>query len=663
MFRAGPSARVAGLGLLVCCATAAGAQQHSTSAELSLDSLLNTRISAASKYDQRAAEAPASVTIITSDDIRQYGYRTFADVLEGVRGFYLSNDRNYPYLGTRGFSRPTDYNNRVLVLVDGHTLNESVWGGVAIGSDLPINLDAVERIEIVRGPGSVLYGSSAMFAVINIVTKSGTEIDGLTTSANVGSPGMRQVAIAGGRALGTSGSFEASALVGRSDGEDLYFSEYDAPETNFGRASGLDWEDRVSGIGGVTWGGFEARAGYLWRSKGIPTGSFDSHFGDTRTESTDGNAWAEIGVRREIRNSYRLTARLYADRYRYDGVYPSDSGPAYSDAGGSTSAGAEAMLVWDATSRNRLTLGAEYRDVLHAEYIEVFEDGSSVRDDAPFHSASVFAQNELQVLPRLSVVTGLRADKTSGFPMAFAPRIAVIATPDRFTTVKALYGEAFRAPAAAEARLSTSFYQRNADLEPERIHTVELSVQRRLARLLLGGVSLYEYRISNLIDQVEIDEDATLQYRNVASSMGRGIELELDVVPGGPFSAHAAYTFQTARDRTTDARMTNSPEQIGTLSMAARLSQSLRSAVVLRRETGRLALDGSSTPSFVRTDINLGYALPLSRLGGLGKSAEVSLRVNNVFDTRYFTPGGVEHRQAAIVQDGRAFTMRLNWRY
>jgi iron complex outermembrane receptor protein len=654
-------ARLAGLGLIAICATAVEAQQ--TSAEVSLDSLLNTRISAASKYDQRAAEAPASVTIITSDDIRNYGYRNFQEVLEGVRGFYVSNDRNYPYLGTRGFSRPTDYNNRILVLVDGHTLNEPVWGGVSVGTDLPINLDAVERIEIVRGPGSVLYGSSAMFAVINVVTKSGTEIDGLATSANLGSAGMRQLGVAGGHAFGTSGSFAVSALASRSDGEDLYFAEYDAPETNFGRVRGLDWEERIGGVGGVQWGGVTARAGYRWRAKGIPTGAYDARFGDSRTETTDDNLWSEVALRREIRNAYRLTARLYADRYHYDGVYPEDAGPEYVDLGQATTTGAEAMIVWDASSRNRMTFGSDYRRVFRAAYAETYPDGSVYEDNAPFHSASVFAQNELHVLPRLTLVTGLRVDKMSDVSAALAPRVAVIATPDRRTTIKALYGEAYRAPSAAEARLTTTFYERNPELEPERIQTLELSLQRRLASPILANVSLYEYRISDLIDQVEFGDEGRARFENVSSSRGRGLELELDVVPGGPLSARLALALQRARDLSTEERLSNSPDRIGTLSVMARLPMRMRSAVIVRHESSRLTLDGSSTPDFVRTDLNLGYAFPTSFLGDAGRSADLSLRVTNLFDTRYLVPGGDEHRQTAITQDGRALTMRLDWRY
>ncbi|MCK4591194.1 MAG: TonB-dependent receptor plug domain-containing protein, partial [Candidatus Latescibacteria bacterium] len=137
--------------------------------DIQLEDLLNVKISTAAKYEQTISEAPASVTIITSEDIKRYGYRTLDEVLMSVRGFYTRNDRNYAYMGIRGFSRPGDYDNRILVLINGHTLNENVYGAPFFGTDLGMNLDTIERIEIVRGPGSAVYGTGAMFAVVNVI--------------------------------------------------------------------------------------------------------------------------------------------------------------------------------------------------------------------------------------------------------------------------------------------------------------------------------------------------------------------------------------------------------------------------------------------------------------------------------------------------------------
>ena len=87
---------------------------------------MNVNIFTASKRWQKIVEAPASVSIVTADEIQKYGYRTLAEILRSMPGIYIGNDRNYSFIGVRGVSRPGDYNTRVLLLVDGHRLNDNV---------------------------------------------------------------------------------------------------------------------------------------------------------------------------------------------------------------------------------------------------------------------------------------------------------------------------------------------------------------------------------------------------------------------------------------------------------------------------------------------------------------------------------------------------------
>jgi iron complex outermembrane receptor protein len=104
--------------------------------EMSIEDLMNVTVYGASKFDQKLSEAPSSVSIVTADEIKKYGYRTLADIVRTVRGFYLSYDRNYSYIGVRGFSRPGDYNTRILLLVDGHRINDNVYNQAMTGTDL-----------------------------------------------------------------------------------------------------------------------------------------------------------------------------------------------------------------------------------------------------------------------------------------------------------------------------------------------------------------------------------------------------------------------------------------------------------------------------------------------------------------------------------------------
>jgi iron complex outermembrane receptor protein len=268
--------------------------QEGEAALSALDSLLSVPVSAAARHAQGRSEAPASISVVTSEDIQRYGYRTLEDVFRTLPGFYVSNDRNYSYVGTRGFSRPTDYNNRLLLLVDGHTINDRFYGGAAVGSDFGISLDAVDRIELARGPASAVYGTGGMLAVINVVTKSAEAADGVLISAEAGNLGRHGVSMLFGQTTNSKLDITASFNWSEQNGEDIYFPEFDAPESNNGTAVGLDWERFLGGTAGLRYGSFEARGAIGSRSKGVPTAAWETNFGDPAAETWDAFGFAEL---------------------------------------------------------------------------------------------------------------------------------------------------------------------------------------------------------------------------------------------------------------------------------------------------------------------------------------------------------------------------------
>jgi hypothetical protein len=118
-------------------------------ADLPLDDLLNLQVTGASRTAQRRSEAAGSVTVITAAEIKALGYRKLADALRTVRGLNVVYDRTYSYLGVRGFFAPGDYNTRVLLLIDGNRVNENLYDMAFIGTEAPIDIDLVERIEFI----------------------------------------------------------------------------------------------------------------------------------------------------------------------------------------------------------------------------------------------------------------------------------------------------------------------------------------------------------------------------------------------------------------------------------------------------------------------------------------------------------------------------------
>lgn len=167
----------------------------------------------ASKYEQKLTEAPARISVATANEIQRFGYRTLTDILNSLPGIYSTYDRSYTFIGNRGFGIPGDYNTRILLLID-----------------------LIDRVEVVRGPASSLYGSNAFFGVINVITKRGRDLQGLEVSA-AGSQETYQGRLSYGERFDNGLEILLSASGYDSQGNDsLNYPEFDDPETNNGIA-------------------------------------------------------------------------------------------------------------------------------------------------------------------------------------------------------------------------------------------------------------------------------------------------------------------------------------------------------------------------------------------------------------------------------------------
>ena len=632
-------------------AKASAQETDPPSAGSSLDELLEVKISGAAKYDQTARQAPASVSIITSEEIERYGYRTLADALVTRRGFFVSYDRNYTYIGVRGFSRPTDYNNRILLLLDGHTINENVYGAAQLGSEFPIELDVVDHIEIIRGPGSALYGTGAMLAVVNVVLKKGSALNGGRLALGGGSYHRLQGTLSAGKELERGPDLLASVFGTDVKGQNLFYPEYDSPETGNGIARNGDSDRSYGGIAAATWGDFRLTGLWTSRDKGIPTGSFDTEFGNSAARTSDSHRFLDLRYEHGLTPNLLLTARVYADHYGYEGVYPYET--RFLERTDDDWYGGEVRARWDPLPNNRLTVGAEYRSDTRAEYRSFDAGVPSFQGDFPFDVASFYLQDEFQVTPSLAVTAGLRHDHYATTGSSTNPRAAIVFNPSPSSTAKLLYGRAFRAPNVFETRYGTGA---NPDLEAERIETIEAIWEQRLSPSLFGTISVYQSRITDLIDQTVDPADGAFQFRNVGAALARGAELGFTARFTEGLFGYASYAYQKAKDGPSGAELTNSPDQAFKLGVSCPLIGPLHLSGDLLYETGRLTVQDSRTAAYFVSNLTLSVdpgQLPV----------RVLAQVRNLFDVDYGTPGGFQHRQAAIRQDGRNYVLRLEYRF
>jgi outer membrane receptor for ferrienterochelin and colicins len=663
--------RSAATTVLLALATAARlAAQESDLAGRSLEDLLKMQIpsvEAASMRSQKTIDAPSSVTIVTADEIRHYGYRTFADVLRSVRGFYVSYDRNYSYVGVRGFGRPGDYNGRVLLLVDGHRINDDVYDGALVGTEFPLDVDLIDHVEVVRGPGSSLYGTSAFFAVINVVTKTGEGVKGLEVAGDAGSFETYRGRLTYGRRAGSGLDALVSGTLYDSQGPDrLYYPEYDDPSTHDGVAAGVDDDRFGSAFGRLSYRNVTLAASYVSREKTVPTGSFETVFGDPRNQTTDTRGYVDLSYARTLAGGTDFSARLYYDHYEYDGTYIYDYSETDEpflvenrDLGKGRWWGAEARAGHTFFGKHTLTLGGEYRDYLQqyqanydADPFVEYLDGDRSGD-----VAALYLQDEFAISPRVLLSAGARYDHYSTFGGTTNPRFAFIVRPSAKSAVKLLYGQAFRAPSAYELYYEAPTSKANLDLGPERIKTAEAVWEQYVGDRLRATASVFYSRIDDLISQTLDPADGMILYENLGRAETRGIEAEVAIrLPSG-FEARAAYTYADATDRETGEWLTNSPHHVFQANaLVPIVSGKLLAGLELQSLSERLNVRREPVPGHTVVNLNL-----LARR--LLSSLELSAGVYDLFDARYADPGAEEHRQTAIEQDRRTFRVKAAWRF
>src|ERR1022692_2835738 len=285
-------------------------------------------IDSVSLHAQTLAEAPANVTVITAADIRRYGYRTLADALASVRGFYVTYDHEYHYVGVSGISLPGDFNTRFLVMLNGHPLTDNIYNSNGFfGQDFGLDMDLVDRIEIIRGPTSALYGSNGVLANINIVTRSPVDADRLRASAETDSAGQRKLSLAASMNLGRGANLLISASVFNNLGVPFATSGLAVLPGTPNVVPNADGERGYHTFANLIWHNWSFIAYFNSRLKQTPIGVGTSFNGDPAQHAVDGRSFLGAFYKRSA-GPGQLLWQIFYDRYRYQDRYGYPAGNA-----------------------------------------------------------------------------------------------------------------------------------------------------------------------------------------------------------------------------------------------------------------------------------------------------------------------------------------------
>lgn len=613
-------------------------------------------VTAASKRPQPVDETPSIVTVITATEIRTHGYRTLGEALQWVRGLYTRYDRNYTYLGVRGIQRPGDYNNKVLLTLDGHTMNSPIYGDAVFGRELGLDMESVQRIEVIRGPGSALYGSDAVLAVINVVTQPARANAPLETGGSLGNLGERRAytSFASARANRPQFTLTGSWMQVRgADPEALGLQPMLPLATTDLR---LDGEASSSLFATLGWRSTKLAVKFNERTKHVPTGAYGTRLGDPSTRTRDGHDFVEISSRFEPVAAVELATRAYWDGSRYWGSYafgPDSARVTNHDLGYSDLVGTELRLNWRPMAHHVTSFGAEGRWVLRALQSNADIDPFYLYSRSDLHSwfGSLYLQDEVQLPRGARMTAGTRIDGKSGRQGLFSPRLDLRVPLNPVTTWKLLAGTAYRDPVPYELDYDQVGQVQNPGLLPERLNSLETAIERRVgaAQVLLSG---YRNWTRDLIEIELLDTLGTFRFFNRGRVASTGVEGEIEWSPRAGMTARGDLGWQESRDQETHDLLTNSPAWNGHLLLTqAPAGSPIRLGLGMRWLGRRTTLRGSRLPSYAMLDGRLAFA-PRTPV-------ECGLEVRNLLDVRYSDPGASEHLQDSIPQDGRGLYVTI----
>ncbi|MBX3273380.1 MAG: TonB-dependent receptor [Sandaracinaceae bacterium] len=653
-------------------------------------------VSAASREIERIEDAPASVSVITGAELEAFRFPTIYEALRGQRGFALSSDGIYPGAAVRGIGQPGDYNNRLLILSDGATLNENILYQGFIGYDGRVDLGDVSRIEVVRGAGSVLYGTGAMSGVVNLVP----------IAHDVPTSGRFELSLVDGDVMRARSGFHlrladdagvrGAVAIGRSDGRDVPM-RFDADgdgvaDDNVARR--VEAFEAVTGTARAWVGPLTVQGLYTLRRQSIPMGSFGTIFDRPDNVYEDHRGMLEARFEPRLSDDVELRTRAYVNFYEFhldyfydaeDEVTGAPFEQRFREAYQGVWTGGEARVVAHVVPQLRISGGVEgsYHPVVSLDADQTESDGSLSRVlglRRPYGVLAGYALADWEPVRELRVSLGGRVDgwllpaPAESF-VSFNPRLAVVMRLTPEDTLKVLAGRAFRAPSIYE-----QFYEDGGTtqlpstccggaLRPETLYTSELEYTHRFDddwSVLVSGHFQYA---EDFIDFVSVPpandpDDLGLRYfTNVGASQvagGGDVEVRRELRGGWMFTGQVGALYATFLDApavegaTDNLRVPNTPYLFGSArAIVPILERLLRGAVRLTVEAPRRIS--------LTTDEETGWAVVADVVASgtvheLGLTYAVGLY--NLFDWRYPLPAS-QLPVSTFLQRGRSLIVSL----
>ena len=482
----------------------------------------------AARREQSLGNVASAVTVISGDRLRRFGYRTVAEAIAAVAGVHLVDDRLSTRVGIRGLQPIGDFNTRILVIIDGTSMTEA-WSHLSgVGYDLPVSVDEIERIEVIRGPVSSIYGTNAFLGIINIITREAlakARAWGRATAAQIGG-----AAGSAGFATGTPDRQVRGAVsFAWRRGEDLDYLGVSGLGRDKDR--GLSVTAALSAALGATF----AQIRVYSSRREIPFAPYDGDL-DVPYTQTNRQLVADVSHTRQW-GRLQMSGRLFTSVYRFDDrASKADGGGPLLVVGEARTLGADLRGRYQVLDEGRLDvtggIEASYNDTGDSSQID--GDVKNIGEGLRFDLEGFYAELESAPTSWLGISAGLRLDRHSEFSKRgrLSPRLALFLSRDDRVGLKLLYAEGFRNPSTYEAYFTDGDdVLENRELEPESIRSFELVGWARPTPATSLRASAYRWDAFDIMKQLVVDMEegdgiTQFQYDNKDQYASAGLEFE-----------------------------------------------------------------------------------------------------------------------------------------
>lgn len=587
---------LAGLVGLLLASSSYAADDSDSLLDLSFEELTKVKVIIATGTEQTIADAPSVVTVVTAEDIKLTGATNLTEILETVPGIHIKSSPfgNRPLVRMRGST-----STQTLLMVNGTPMKDLVWAFGIFWKGLPAS--SIARIEVIRGPGSALYGADASAGVINVITKTATKIEDTELGLRAGSFDTQTAWMQSGGQwhgfdLGMTAEFSTTDGHDpkiKADGQTRLDNTFASNASLApGKAQyGWDNQDIRFSIANEHW---RFLASYM-KHDNLETGMTGAGNLDPVTSADDERYDLDLIYKNDdFSKDWGVEAKIHYQDLDYssgDGFQENPPGATFPDGtypdglinhmdSSERQLRFEASSLYSGISNHSIRVGAGYnwQDLYEVEQQRNFgqgPDGSTLPaggpvvdvSDTPFAFAPektrrirhIFLQDVWTLTDDWQLTIGARYDHYSDFGDTVNPRLALIWKSTAKLTTKLMYGEAFRAPSFQELYADTSRTLANPDLDPEESETIELAFTYAATKNVNLSMNLFHFEISDFIRAQLVPGQSRPQFKNTGKHKTVGVEIEASWQATQHLKLSGNYTYRDPDDN--EFRVVEEPEQ------------------------------------------------------------------------------------------------------